>query len=450
MYIYSPSYKSRTQLSISLLFHSPSQHPKMNWTRGRIIGQGSSATVTIATDDLTGEVFAVKSAEVSNSELLKREQRILSTIMCPQIVAYKGCDISYENGKLLYNLFLEYAPRGTLIDTIHLHGGNNGGLDEIQIKSYTRMILQGLEFLHSKGIVHCDIKGQNVLITCGDGAKICDLGCARQVDEVSHVDWSSSVPINGTPIYMAPEVARGEEQNFPADVWALGCTVIEMATGCATWVNSSDPVSVLYRTGFSDDVPEIPEFMSKQGKDFLDKCLKRDPSERWAASELLKHDFLKQQNLETPTSVLNQGLWLSMEEGLEERTWNSNHKSNSTSPKERIWQLSEASSEKSNWVWDETWVTVRSSSGIKEPEEATTSQNWFLSCDNEATSASHNSHLPNDTTRIGISVINTCNGNSSKNEKGSQMPCKCVNDRICRILSSRKKILTWSFNYILY
>ncbi|KAJ0082678.1 hypothetical protein Patl1_09972 [Pistacia atlantica] len=211
-----------------------------------------------------------------------------------------------------------------------------GGLDEARIRSYTRAMLQGLEYLHYNGIVHCDIKGR--------------------VDEVSRADWRSTMPISGTPIYMAPEVARGEGQDFPADVWALGCTVVEMATGQAPWVNLSDP------------------------------CLKRDPLERWSASELLKHDFVNKldsflteidiNELETPTSVLDQGFWHSMEERLE-TTWNSTQKSNSTSPKERIRQLSEGSSEMLNWTWDETWVTVRSNSS-KEPEAATVRPKLFL------------------------------------------------------------------------
>ncbi|XP_031274959.1 mitogen-activated protein kinase kinase kinase 18-like [Pistacia vera] len=435
----------------------------MNWTRGRIIGRGSSAAVSIATDDRTGEVFAVKSAEVSNSELLKREQGILSTLMCPQIVAYKGCDISSENGKLLYNLFLEYAPGGTLIDAIHQRGGG-GRLDEARIRSYTRAMLQGLEYLHCNGIVHCDIKGQNVLVSNDGQAKICDLGCARRVDEVSRDDWRSTMPISGTPIYMAPEVARGEEQDFPADVWALGCTVVEMATGQAPWVNLSDPVSALYRIGFSSDVPEIPRFMSKQGKDFVERCLKRDPLERWSASELLKHDFVNKldsflteidiNELETPTSVLDQGFWHSMEEGLE-TTWNSTQKSNSTSPKERIRQLSEGSSEMLNWTWDETWVTVRRSNSSKEPEAATVSQNCFLSCENEATSSrggdsiwvlqEYISDIPNEPIRI--TEITTCNSNSSKHEKSSLMPCKCVNGRLRRTLTLIKKVVCLSIIY---
>ncbi|KAK6283517.1 hypothetical protein POUND7_002469 [Theobroma cacao] len=338
----------------------------MEWTRGRTIGRGSTATVSIATADQSGDVFAVKSCELSQSESLRREQRILSTLSCPRVLACKGCDISSENGMLVYNLLLEYAPGGTITDAIQKQGGR---LDEAMVRSYTRGILQGLEFLHSSGIVHCDIKGRNVLVT-DDGVKIADLGCARRADVVPGAAWS----VAGTPVYMAPEVARGEQQGFPADVWALGCTVIEMATGRAPWPDVGDPVSALYRIGFSRDMPEIPSDLSKQAKDFLSKCLRRDPVERWTATQLLAHDFVKEMKappikgtdgseLSTPTTVLNLQLWDSMEE-LETIHIPSRKNRLSKIIMERIQQLGEtnlvSSSEMPVWEWDENWVTVRS------------------------------------------------------------------------------------------
>ncbi|KAE8659768.1 invertase/pectin methylesterase inhibitor family protein [Hibiscus syriacus] len=337
----------------------------MDWTRGRTIGRGSTATVSIATADHSGHVFAIKSSELSQSESLRKEQSILSTLSCPQIVACKGCDISAENGKLLYNLFLEYAPSGTVTDVIHKHGGS---LEEGMVRSYTRGILLGLEFLHSRGIVHCDIKGQNILVS-DDGVKIADLGCARRADGASTTTWS----VAGTPVYMAPEVARGEQQGFSADVWALGCTVIEMATGRAPWPDVRDPVSALYRIGFSNDVPEIPFNISKQARDFLGKCLRRDPAERWSATQLLSHDFMKESmflvketggsDLESPNNVLHPHLWDSMEES-ETIEIPSNK-----SLVERIRQLGEdklvLSSKLPSWEYDEDWLTVRSNGNLE-------------------------------------------------------------------------------------
>ncbi|XP_024046774.1 mitogen-activated protein kinase kinase kinase 18 [Citrus clementina] len=417
----------------------------MDWTRGQTIGRGSTATVSIGMSNRSGDVFAVKSAELSNSEFLQREQRILSALACPQIVAYKGCDISAENGKILYNLFLEYAPGGTLTDAIR----SGTCLEEGRIRSHTRAVLLGLQYLHSNGIVHCDIKGQNILVSKDNeqGAKIADFGCARR----ARVNEDEVKPICGTPICMAPEVARGEEQGFPADVWALGCTVLEMATGRPPWPDVADPISALHRIGFSSDTPEIPGYMSKQAQDFLSKCLIRNPGERWSASELLEHGFVKEQNFklstltehetynsESPTSVLNQQLWDSTLTGC-----------SSASAKERIRQLiGEGSSEMINWAWDETWVTVRS----KEPGGIGSQLDCNLSSAaanvvpigggasriSAAEECDMDIHIiipdPDDQF-FSTSEANTCNtssiSNISRRDKSLLMACKCTNHILC-------------------
>ncbi|TQD78582.1 hypothetical protein C1H46_035820 [Malus baccata] len=330
----------------------------MDWTRGRTIGLGSSATVSIAKSRRSGEVFAVKSAELSQSQFLRKEQTILSTLSSPYIVQYKGHNISNENGAVLYNLFLEYAPGGTVSDAIRRQGGC---LNEAATRCYARQILLGLQHLHSNQIAHCDVKCQNILVAeNGVKVKLADLGCARRVNS----DRGS--PIGGTPLYMAPEVARGEEQGIAADLWALGCTIIEMTTGRAPWPDVCDPVSALYRIGFSGDAPGIPSSLSKQGRDFVTKCLIRDPLERWSAVELLEHGFLLEapNDLLSPTTVLDRGL---LEEEFDsDQIWDPTRESGCSdySAKERIRHLSEdntSSLEVPNWACDEhNWVNVRS------------------------------------------------------------------------------------------
>ncbi|KAF6168259.1 hypothetical protein GIB67_011644 [Kingdonia uniflora] len=325
----------------------------MDWTRGKTIGRGSFATVSAALVHRTGEVFAVKSVEYSKSELLQREDKILSSIKCPHIVSYKGCDVTNENGKNMYNLFMEYVSGGAVSDVIQ-----KSLLDEFTIKSYMRSIILGLEYLHLEGLVHCDIKGSNILIGL-DGAKIADLGCAKWINE------GKEMPISGTPLFMAPEVARGDDQGFAADIWAIGCTVIEMATGHPPWVDVIDPVSALYRIGFSGEVPEFPSFLSNEAKDFLSNCLRKDPKERMTATQLLKHPFLdshsKQiQNLfrhNSPTSILDSDFWDSM--GETESPLNLTHIGylNSNSPIERLKRLSCPITP--NWTINDDWVTIR-------------------------------------------------------------------------------------------
>ncbi|XP_070002256.1 LOW QUALITY PROTEIN: mitogen-activated protein kinase kinase kinase 17-like [Nicotiana sylvestris] len=283
----------------------------MDWTRGHTIGRGSTAAVSVAMSRCSGEIFAVKSTELSRSEFLQKEQKILSTLNSPYIVGYKGYDVTRENNKDMFNLMMEYMPDGTLTNQIREQGTRN----EQMIRYYTKQIVQGLDYLHSKGILHRDIKGHNILL-CETGAKIADFGCARSIDQVK---WNG-----GTPMFMAPEVARGEEQGFAADIWALGCTIIEMATGASPWTDSTNPASLLYHIAFSGQKPEIPGFLSSQARDFVSKCLRRDPKQRWSAKQLFKHPFFEESNsydkineefiTSSPTSILDQGIWSSAEE----------------------------------------------------------------------------------------------------------------------------------------
>lgn len=296
----------------------------MEWTRGRILGRGSTATVCAATYHNSNETLAVKSAELHRSEFLQREAKILSSLNSPYVIGYRGSEIKTEsNGVVTQNLLMEYAPYGTLTDAAAKNGGR---LEEAQVAKYTRQIVRGLEHVHSKGVAHCDVKGSNVVVAEKGEAKIADFGCAKRVD--TELDS----PVMGTPAFMAPEVARGEKQGKESDIWAVGCTVIEMVTGSPPWTEGDsrdDPVSVLYRVGYSGETPELPSLLTEEAKDFLEKCLKREAKERWTATQLLNHPFLlTKPDIEpvfvsgfvssSPTSVTDQMFWRSVEEEVEQ------------------------------------------------------------------------------------------------------------------------------------
>lgn len=336
------------------------------WTRGSAIGRGSTATVSIATAHSSGEIFAVKSAELAHSQSLQREERILSQLNHARIVSGAGAGVTTENGREFFNLYMEFVAGGSLSDAIRRAGGR---LEEAEIQSYAREILEGVAYLHSKRLVHCDIKGRNVLVG-SEGAKIADLGCARMVD-------AAGGAVSGTPLFMAPEAARGEEQGFASDVWAVGCTVIEMATGSPPWPEMNDPVSALYRIAYSVDVPEFPTWLSDQGKDFLGNCLRRNPDDRWTADQLLKHPFVDETVSVkktavgsvpkiSPKSTLDLGFWDSLGEAGSDREL-TRFDFSTNSPAERMRQLAVAGNSTPNWTWEENWVTVRGSEECQIP-----------------------------------------------------------------------------------
>ncbi|XVE50693.1 hypothetical protein DITRI_Ditri01bG0183700 [Diplodiscus trichospermus] len=350
----------------------------MEWIRGPAIGRGATATVSLATAIPSGELFAVKSTELCQSMFLQRESYVLAKLSCPYIVKYKGCDVTNETtDNPTFNLCMEYVAGGTLSDEIQRVGGR---LDEEKVIFYSEQILHGLSYLHVKGVAHCDIKSQNILIG-EEGAKIADLGCAKLIAEVGSDERFGLSAFSGTPAFMAPEVARGEEQGFEADIWALGCTIIEMCTGNSPWPELNDPVSALYKIGFSCDVPEIPKSLSEKGKDFLSKCLKRNSEERWTAKELLQHPFLeklgdplkkaKASAMVSPSSVLDQAFWDSLD--VAESPENSiPQEISKNSPTDRIKKLLQGTQSPAPmaacWTWSEDWITVRSS-GIEENNE---------------------------------------------------------------------------------
>lgn len=98
--------------------------------------------------------------------------------------------------------------------------------------------------------------------------------------------------LRGTPLWMAPEVIQGEEQGPPSDIWSLGCTVVEMLQGRPPWGHISNLAALFFKVGSSKENPPLPEAISEDAKDFLLKCLERDPKARPTAGELLEHPFL--------------------------------------------------------------------------------------------------------------------------------------------------------------
>uniref|UniRef100_A0ACD5VK20 Uncharacterized protein n=1 Tax=Avena sativa TaxID=4498 RepID=A0ACD5VK20_AVESA len=320
--------------------------------RIRTLGRGASgAVVWLASDEASGKLLAVKSAAAGGGAAqLEREGSVLNGLCSPHIIPCLGSRAA-ECGE--YQLFLEFAPGGSLADEAARSGGC---LPEPAIRAYAGDVARALEYLHARSLVHGDVKARNVVIG-GDGrARLTDFGCARAVD--------SPLPIGGTPAFMAPEVARGEEQGPASDVWALGCTVVEMATGRAPWSDMSDLFAAVHRIGYTGAVPEVPGWLSAEGKDFLAGCFRRQASDRSTAAQLLDHPFVasavvtREYKAEEPVKQE----WTSPNSTLQDALWDSDTDDEademSTTPAERIGALACAASALPDWDSDEGWIHV--------------------------------------------------------------------------------------------
>ncbi|CAA6673189.1 unnamed protein product [Spirodela intermedia] len=271
------------------------------WVRGPVVGRGSFGTVHLARCppaestcvEALPPVMAVKSCPLAESASLRREKVALDCLAgCPEILTCYGAAVTVEpDGRRLYNILLEYLPGGSLADLL-LHRRRRP-LPEAALRSFSASLLRGLRRIHQAGLVHCDIKPQNLLVT-GDGrAKIADFGLSKPAAGGSAAESSQ---FRGTPLYMAPESVQRGEYEPPADIWALGCVVAEMASGEPAWRHGkgcADAASLMFLIGSGESSPEIPEVLSEQGRDFLRKCFVRSPGERWTAEMLLCHSFVE-------------------------------------------------------------------------------------------------------------------------------------------------------------
>ncbi|KAJ4842358.1 hypothetical protein Tsubulata_027656 [Turnera subulata] len=277
------------------------------WSRGPLIGRGGFGSVYLANlknprsrNSCYPPVMAVKSAEVSVSSSLQKEKEVFDNLIgCPQIVKCFGEEVTdNEDGEMVYNVLLEYAGGGTLAGLIK--NSNGAGLPELDVKRYTKSILEGIDYIHTRGFVHCDLKPDNILLVADakrglEGqfvAKIGDFGLAKKAENGKRRKVDPY--LRGTALYMAPEVVVDHVQEPPCDIWALGCIVLEMITGKSAWDLKPDVTTeqLLKTIGNRFAMPKIPVEVSKDGKDFLIGCLVRNPMFRLTAEMLLDHPFV--------------------------------------------------------------------------------------------------------------------------------------------------------------
>ena len=176
---------------------------------------------------------------------------------------------------------MEYADRGSLRQFYQKFGP----LQEFQAAFCTKQILEGLYYLHENGIAHRDIKGANVLMTNTAVMKLADFGASKRFDTESIVSG-----LKGTPHWMAPEVIKGTQMTtgwLKADVWSIGCTVVEMLTGKIPYYMYENPMTAMYHIASGESPPLIGIEVSEVVKSFVRTCCSADPNLRPPISALL-------------------------------------------------------------------------------------------------------------------------------------------------------------------
>lgn len=266
------------------------------WIKGNFIGSGSFGQVYLGMNSITGELMAIKQVELPTMsdkgdesrkkamiDALHREMSLLQVLHHPHIVQYFGSN----SDKTHLNIFLEYVPGGSVSTML----ANYGTFEPSLVRSFVRQILDGLDYLHKQNIIHRDIKGANILVDNKGSVKISDFGISKKIE--AEFLTSNRVSLQGSVFWMAPEVVKQTSYTSKADIWSLGCLIIEMLTGSHPFPEFSQ-MQAIFRLGNSGS-PTIPDEIAPAAKDFLQQTFQIDYNKRPTAGELLEHDFIKKE-----------------------------------------------------------------------------------------------------------------------------------------------------------
>ena len=257
------------------------------------IGHGAFGSVYKAIHNSTNKVYAIKIIDYSkdinltsyNYFSIQQETALMKLVnKSNYIVKYYGSYYSRKSNNIW--LILEYCSSGSAID---LMLSMERTLSEVEIATIMEMVLEGLVLIHSKNLIHRDIKGANILLSEDGYAKLGDFGVGVQL-----INEKYRKSKKGSPYWMSPQVASNLNYDFKTDIWSLGITCVELVEGEPPFSNL-DPNKVMEK--ISKKPPKVDEIINfnehtYEFKSFIEHCLELDPNKRYTAQQLLKHEFI--------------------------------------------------------------------------------------------------------------------------------------------------------------
>jgi serine/threonine protein kinase len=246
----------------------------------------AAGDVDLALDNKTNTKIAIKRmlwSKQPRKELIVSEIRVMKDCRFRSIVNFLDC---YIRPNELW-IVMEYMNGGQLTQIVE-----QTVLDEGQMAAVTKECLEALQFLHSKNIIHRDVKSDNVLVGFDGSVKLTDFGFCAQLANTE----SLRTTMVGTPYWMSPEVIKKLKYDRKVDIWSLGILMIEMIDGSPPYINEQ-PFRAMCKIAMQEEPPTITAEsqarISADTMNFLSRCLTIDPQRRADTIELLQHSFIK-------------------------------------------------------------------------------------------------------------------------------------------------------------
>ena len=253
------------------------------------LGRGAYATVDLVKHKITGELRALK--RINLQFLNEKERRnaeneaiLMKVLVAPTIIHF------YE--QIVEDFFLiiamEYAPGGALADKLQELRNQGKRISNEQLISWLSQILIALMVMHSKHILHRDLKTQNLFLSKDNIIKVGDLGIAKSLN--SSMEMAQSVA--GTPYNMAPEIIKGESYGPKTDIWSLGCVMYEIATFRRPF--EATDVQKLFDVIANKDYAPLPEYVDSNTKLLISQMLNKDPARRPTVWDLANNIVIRE------------------------------------------------------------------------------------------------------------------------------------------------------------
>ena len=266
------------------------------------IGSGTSATVHLVHDNEKNRKVAMKKIDSSEmkdteKERVQKEVENMKSMTIPTFIEF----YDYENDNDTQKIYMEYADQGTLENKIAQMKKDGKDFTTDEIFDYLIDILLALFTLNKKGIVHRDIKSENILLKTENIkdknvtiAKLSDLGLGRQIEGVS-----GAYTTCGTAYYVCPEIAAGEKKySYNADIWSLGIVLYELITKNKPWFDPKMSTSEFFQFVVDNKYPPLPENTDNHLKYLVKIMLKKDPERRPNCEDILSLDFMYEKTIQ--------------------------------------------------------------------------------------------------------------------------------------------------------